>query len=201
MELKAVSAVVKPSARHLPCENTTTPYSCMRRTLSSPQNALAAEWVSTVGLALLNLNPLGSWMKVVWARTGTTGYLDLAAKYALNSVTAFRLRGNTSSNAACLTGERALQSLQRVLCSHTRDEVNIDLCVAITLHYAAEVSSLISKYRRFRADCHQHFRGLETCFYVPHLVAISGMLATNDPGINEDEIFQSMIRSTREDEV
>ena len=105
-------------------------------TISSPQESLAARWISIAGPASLNLYPLGTWIKFAWANTGCKDYLDLAVDYILSAMTAFRNENENDFIKTSTIGGRAVRRLREAIMSGTK---SIDLYVAIMLHYAAEV--------------------------------------------------------------
>ena len=105
--------------------------------VSSPQESLAAKWISVVGPASFNLYPLGSWIKFAWAHVGCDAYLDLAVDYALSAITAFRKEDQTNFIKLSAIGGRAVRSLRQAIMRGTK---SVDVYVAVMLHYAAEVS-------------------------------------------------------------
>ena len=108
--------------------------------ISSPQESLAAKWISVVGPASLSLYPLGSWIKFAWAHVGCDAYLDLAVDYALSAITAFRKEDQSDFVKISSIGGRAVRSLRQAIMRGTK---TIDVYVAVMLHYAAEVSRFI----------------------------------------------------------
>jgi hypothetical protein len=135
-------------------ENEDQPDSSRRRSVlspsplklvSSPQESLAAKWISVAGPASLILYPLGSWIKLAWAHVGCDAYLDLAVDYALSAITAFRKEDKNDFIKISTIGGRAVRSLRQAIMRGTK---TIDVYVAVMLHYAAEVSRFIPAIER-----------------------------------------------------
>ena len=108
--------------------------------LTRSQDSLASKWISIAGSASLDLYPLGKWVKLAWDHVGRNSYLDLAVEYALSAMTGFRQHSRSDSVNIPEIGGRAMRSLRQAIMAGTND---IDVYVAVMLHYAAEVSRVV----------------------------------------------------------
>jgi hypothetical protein len=78
------------------------------------------------------------WTRHIPSRVGHTDYLDLAVTYFVDSMALFLCSTESNDKKACITGQRALQSLRESLSCDGVDAVH--LMLAITLHRYAEAS-------------------------------------------------------------
>ena len=107
--------------------------------LWSSDMALAMQWVSSMALT-----PCGGagdlfdlWTRHIPPRVGHADYLDLAVAYFVDSMALFLSSTESNDKRACITGQRALQSLREsISCSRVNA---VHLMLAITLHRYAEV--------------------------------------------------------------
>lgn len=112
---------------------------------ASSETRLAARWLAAIGSTRFEESPLsllGTWVKLVPSYVGSSKVLDLSITYILESMGEFRQGMEPEGTRACVTGQRSLRSLYAAIGDSDPDKMNMEVIMAVMLHYIAEVSDM-----------------------------------------------------------